>query len=197
MIEYGGDVKCLVLLVVPLALLSGCFEVSTGVTQSQECAANSHPQINNLELNSWQDETSGYWTMCVHFDWQDGEEGGSPPNMLGGLISTEIRGYRTESRWLDDDVIPGNEAAQGQGEIDIVFCSEGWEEDTFIDFELRVRDACGAVSNEKSGEYCLGQGICDYSVEPRPHVLEHPEIGGNGCQIRLPCPEPEEAPEGA
>jgi hypothetical protein len=185
----------LALLVVPLALLVGCFEVQTSIAGAEGCANNGSPQIDNLELNSWQDAASGLWVMCVHFDWLDPGSGSSPPNMIGGYVSTEIRGFRAESIWFDDEVVSDPAATLGQ--INIVYCHEDWEADTFIDFEMRVRDSCGAVSNEKSGEYCLGQGICDYSVPPRPHVLEHPEIGGDGCQVQIPCPEPEEPPTGA
>ena len=196
MIEYDRRVNSRLLLVVPLALLTGCFEVATGIAPDPGCESNGAPQINNLELNSWTDEASGLWTMCLHFDWLDPGDGASPQNMIGGYISSEIRGFRAESHWFDSETIPDPTATLGQ--VNVVFCQDEWQADTFIDFEIRVRDSCGAVSNEKSGEYCLGQGLCDYSVPARPHVLEHPEIGGDGCQVRIPCPEPEEPPgEGA
>jgi hypothetical protein len=190
--KYDRAVK--LLRIAPLVLLVGCFEVSGGPTVSEECAANASPEIDNLELNSWLDEASGLWAMCIHFDWWDGVEGGAPPNMFGGYISTEIGGTRAESFWLDDKVIQVGAPA---GSINMIFCKEEFAADGFIDFEFRVRDACNAVSNEKSGEYCLGQGICDFELEPNPHVLEHPEIGGDGClaglEIWSPC-QPEEEP---
>ena len=174
--------------------LAGCSDLPASYTPPEECVGNDAPTINNLELNSWQDELSGLWTMCLHFDWRDPGSGSSAPNMIGGYVSTEVRGFRAESQWLDSEVIPDPAATLGQ--LNIVFCQEEWAQDTFIDFEMRVRDSCGAASPAKSGKYCLGQGLCDYTIAPRPHVLENPEVGGDGCQVRTPCPPSEEPPAG-
>lgn len=171
-----------------LALLLGLVacEAPPGVyAPPEECVGNGAPEINNLELNSWFDAENEFWVMCIHFDWVDPFEGASPPNMLGGYISAEVQGFQTDSTWLDDDFIP-NPTALG-GEVDWILCSEEFQQDSRLDFEMRVRDSCGAASQDKSGEYCIGQGSCDYTLPAAPHVLENPEVGGNGCQPRPAC----------
>ncbi len=170
-----------------LFALTGCTDVPGVYSPPEECVGNGAPAINNLELNSWEEEDTGLWVMCIHFDWLDPVDGGSPPNMRGGYISAEVAGFQTDSLWLGEEQIPDPTATLG--EVDWILCSEEFAQDVFLDFEMRVRDSCGAVSNEKSGEYCIGQGVCDYTVPPRPYVLENEEVGGTGCQNRPPCVE--------
>jgi len=170
-----------------LLVLAGCTEVPGVYTPPEECVGNGAPAINNLELNSWEEEDTGLWVMCIHFDWLDPVDGGSAPNMRGGYISAEMQGFQTDSTWLGEAEVPDLSATQGA--IDWIFCSEELAQDVFVDFEMRVRDSCGAVSNEKSGEYCIGQGVCDYSLPPNPYVQENETGGPPGCQNRPPCIE--------
>lgn len=166
-----------------LLFASACEDVPGVYDPPEECIGNTAPGINNLELNSWQDEDTMMWIMCIHFDWRDPvDPGTSAPNMLGGFISAEVQGFDTDSEWLDGSLVP--DLAAEQGEIDWILCSEDFAQDVYLDFEMRVRDSCGAVSNEKSGEYCIGQGVCDYSQPANPYVRENEEGATQGCQRR-------------
>lgn len=173
------------LLLLPLAaaaLLAGC-PPDTSLPVSEECASNSAPYIDNLEINSRppiteEGEPPAAYGLCLKFDWFDpgpdenGNVGSDAPNMFGGLFSVEVGGFDAESIWLDEDTI-----TQGapSGTIEYTACLQEAVADELIHFNFRVRDRCGASSNEKSGDYYLGGGPGE------SHLVENPETGEDGC----------------
>ena len=173
----------------PLALLAlssliaaSCKPVATGLGLSEECTGNFPPEIGNLEVNSWQDSESGEWVFCLHVDWIDpgrdeaGTQGTGAPNMLGGMWSAEIEGLTTPSSWVDEAPSPkGITLGANAGELERAYCGEHLVDDRVIDFEVRLRDRCDAVSNEKSGSYVIGGGGAE------TQQVENPGVGGDGC----------------
>lgn len=162
--------------------LASCTPVPGGIGQSEECAGNFAPEIGNLEVNSWQDTETAQWAFCVHVDWIDpgrddaGNAGSGPPNIFGGMWSMEIQGVSTPSSWLDEGPSPlGVTLGANSGELERSYCGEFLVEDRDISFEVRLRDRCNAVSNEKSGNYFIGGGGAE------THQVENPEVGGDGC----------------
>jgi len=169
-------------LIVLSLLAVSCTPVPGGIGQSEECASNFPPEIGNLEVNSWQDSETGQWAFCVHVDWIDpgrdeaGNAGSGPPNMFGGMWSMEIQGVATPSSWIDEGPSPvGITTGANSGELERAYCGEYLLEDRIINFEVRLRDRCNAVSNEKSGSYIVGGGGGE------PHQVENPGVGGDGC----------------
>ena len=111
-----------------------------------------------------------------------------PSNLLGGHISIEFFGGSTEDIRLDrrileeactweseveDDpspCLPFGHSLAGcadakdncpQGEITGLFVPLDftWVQDEEIELEFRIRDACGAMSNEKAATYEIGSGM--------------------------------------
>ena len=113
---------------------------------------------------------------------------GDPPNMLGGHIAIEFFGGSTDdiplNRQILEDActwepevegdpspcIPFGHSMSGcadakencpQGEITGIFVPLDftWVQDEEIELEFRIRDACGATSNEKAATYEIGSGM--------------------------------------
>ncbi len=163
-------------------LLAGCTPVPGGLGESEECVGNTAPEIGNLEVNSWQDEETQQWSFCVHVDWIDpgrddaGVAGTGAPNIFGGMWSMEILGVTTPSSWIDENPSPfGVTLGANSGELERCYFGDFLVEDRDINFEVRVRDRCDAVSNEKSGNYYIGGGGAE------AHQVENPGVGGDGC----------------
>jgi hypothetical protein len=153
----------------------------------ENCHLNNPPAVGNVELNSIYFEEELKWMVSIHFDWVDpGVQGAEdPPNMVLGQFSIEFFRATTEDitltrEHLEGACVPGPEgdpsvcAVFGHsmgGCPDAITCSQGeltvpyqpldfdWVEDEEIELEFRVRDACGAVSNEKSATYTIGSGL--------------------------------------
>lgn len=190
------------LLLLPLlaaALLAGC-PPDTSLPVSEECASNTAPYIDNLEINSWpipaaEDEEPQGWALCLHIDWFDpgpdenGNVGSDAPNMFGGLLSVETSGYEAPNEWIDDEPAPfGVTPGAPSGELEWYGCAAEALADEKLDFTIRVRDRCGLSSNEKTGEYYLGGGAGE------AHLVENPEAGDDGCialQGTNPCGSPD------
>jgi hypothetical protein len=161
-----------------LILLQACVAVPT-VPEDEACVANSPPEIGNLEINSLYDEATATWEICFHVDWidpgrVDGQQGTDPPNMIGGIISMEIRGYAVPSLWIPEGTgMEGAQIGATSGELQWYVCpAEGAAEDAPIEFAARLHDRCDASSNDKTGIYYLGDG----------HRSENPEATGSACQ---------------
>lgn len=171
-----------VLLFLTLSPLVACTPVASSIGVSEECVGNVAPEIGNLEVNSWQDSETGEWAFCLHVDWIDpgrddaGNAGTGAPNMFGGMWSMEVSGLMTPSTWLDEGPSPvGVTIGANTGELERAYCGEFLLEDRIIDFEVRLRDRCDAVSNEKSGSYIIGGGGAE------THQVENPDGAGDGC----------------
>jgi len=131
-----------------------------------------------------------------HFAWRDPHppESEDPQNMVGGYMSMEVENAEgslpyISSEWLEAGCIPGGEDAcallgfpanttgcSGPG------CRDGWltlpitsEDGLFVEgasfhVVLRVRDRCGAASNERDtyarGRYVIGSGILNVTEDP-------------------------------
>ncbi len=122
------------------------------------CEVPGPPYIDNLVLNSKLEPESEGWCMCVKMQWIDPGESANTtaPNMFGGYMSAELRGYHVDSVWFDEDVV---DPTATSGSFSARFGPlEGAAEDSIIEFEIRARDRCGQVSNEKHGAYVLGSG---------------------------------------
>jgi hypothetical protein len=150
------------------AVLAGCWAAppsQTGYDYGADgCAENSAPEIGNLVLDSFcgafeqqdEEEVCVAWVMTVQWDWIDPGGGGTdPPNMIGGYLSWEVSEHLAPSTWFtDEDIDPGATS----GTLARSYTSEVWVDGSPVQFELRVRDRCGASSNEKAGSYEIGSG---------------------------------------
>lgn len=192
--------RLLLLPLVTAALLAGC-PPDTSLPVSEECASNTAPYIDNLEIYSWsppvaEGEEAFGMAMCIHVDWFDpgpdesGNVGSDAPNMFGGLLSVEISGYDAGSDWLDDLPAPvGVTPGAPSGELEYVRCLEESQPDELVHFAIRVRDRCGLSSNEKTASYYLGGGPGE------AHLVENPEAGEDGClgwEANYSCGSPDE-----
>jgi len=128
------------------------------------------------------------WMIASHFAWRDPTpiENEDPQNMVGGYISMEFEDGDTslpyiDSEWLENGCPTGQETlcsalgfpsnttgCSGPG------CRDGWlttpfrsEDGLFVEgaafhITVRVRDRCGAASNERDtyakGRYVIGSG---------------------------------------
>ncbi|HCP48390.1 MAG TPA: hypothetical protein DIU15_20295 [Deltaproteobacteria bacterium] len=130
------------------------------------------------------------WLLALHFDWQDPNpaQNPDPQNMLSGLVSINLLDLGSSSFWIDETILkdgcrdtaelcsylgfgPGAtgcaggtaaECTNGQITAAIAGTENPIAYNTPIFYELRVRDACGAVSslktNYETGPYFVGSG---------------------------------------
>jgi hypothetical protein len=179
------DRRLLASALIPLALLAAsCGPGAAPVFGDEECVGNTPPLIGNLEVNSVFVEESEMWAVCFHVDWIDpgedelGNRGSDAPNMYGGLFSIELGGVNATSEWIDEGPSPlGVTIGATEGELEWSKCIEDSKEDQQLHFALRLRDRCGAASNEKTGTYYIGGGGGE------PHQVENPDAGTNGCTL--------------
>jgi hypothetical protein len=138
-----------------------------------------------------------FWLLSIHFDWIDPESGGSPPNMLGAYFNAEIFHYNVSSIVLNEAELEsacaadnGGEdvsaadlcdasghsmsgcsdaatCAQGEMTVAIVPAGDAFADSQEIELEFRVRDRCGATSNEKIASYHIGSGLAVENAESR------------------------------
>ena len=124
------------------------------------------------------------WALCFHVDWIDpgvddaGVRGTDAPNVYGGLFSIELTGIQATNQWIDEGPSPlGVTIGNAEGELEWSKCIEDSVEDQQVYFALRLRDRCGAASNEKTGTYIFGGG------QGESHQVENPDAGTLGCLL--------------
>ena len=137
------------------------------------------------------------WVIASHFAWRDPDppESDDAQNMVGGWISMEIENAEgslpyIDAEWLENGCPTGQESfcsalgfpsnntgCSGPG------CRDGWltlpirsEDGLFVEgaafhVVVRVRDRCGAASNERDtyakGRYVIGSGLVEVTA-PAP-----------------------------
>ncbi len=184
------------LLALAALLLAACAPEPPGIpvgnADSEACQANSAPFLGNLRIDSactvgpdlsdcrsdagkeaiaLGEEPS--WALLVDIDYADPGIAGAtdPPNMVGGLVTTELSLGYFGSFWLYDvdDYTPAEgstsylpvvrDATQGTilfpalvPEIEVDYYSPAT-------FNVRVRDACDRESNNVSCRYLMGTGL--------------------------------------
>jgi len=143
------------------------------------------------------------WLVGSHFRWRDPGivENEDPQNMVGGWLSLEIEGHKADfpyitSEWLLGGCKPGSESScaalgfpSNLNPCNATGCREGTitlpmrsNDATFVEgarfhFVTRIRDRCGAVSNERdtyhTGRYTIGSGTLEVTAEAE-EVVEDP-----------------------
>lgn len=97
----------LILIVLLLGACAPLGAVSGWDPGGENCAANTAPFIDHIQVNSALPEDSPYWILVVGFDWADpgpGEQA-DPPNLLGGELSAEFSEILTEDILLTEELL--------------------------------------------------------------------------------------------
>jgi len=153
------------------------------------CAQNTAPYIDNVQVNSAYVGEEEKWLLAAGFNWADPGSGGASdaPNLLGGEFSWELSGLTSEDILLTQSILESGCTAQTTTYCGLLTvgggCPNGGvatcgtasltvpgfivplsgnvspEEGTIITMEMRIRDACGMTSNSKTATYTLGQGL--------------------------------------
>ena len=78
------------------------------------CAQNTAPYIDNVQVNSAYVVEEEKWLLAVGFNWADPGSGGAldPPNLIGGEFSWEVSGLTSEDISLTPSILASGCTAQ-------------------------------------------------------------------------------------
>jgi len=78
------------------------------------CAQNTAPYIDNVQVNSTYVGEEEKWLLAVGFNWADPGSGGAadPPNLLGGEFTWELSGMTSEDVPLTQSILESGCTAQ-------------------------------------------------------------------------------------
>jgi hypothetical protein len=106
------------LLFLALPLLLGCQPldpVSGWDPRGVNCAQNTAPFIDNVQINSAYIDEVEKWVLVMGFNWADPGSGGAsdPPNLLGGEFAIEVSGLTSENILLTEGILESGCASYG------------------------------------------------------------------------------------
>ncbi len=164
-VQRGVTARLLALLVCG----AGCTAVPTTADWDDDpvCDANTPPEIGNLVLNSAFFPEQLAWGLCASFQWIDpgrdaaGNVGSDPPNLVGGMYSSEFQGVVTISSWLSEDYVDPTAAG---GSLQVNMNGEGL-----------------VVDPEDIAAWLPLNG------EPLPDLSQCPDLNGNGIAELTDC----------